>query len=58
MSVGVLDEDEKREVMQAIKRLMTFWQTRIGQKYYTVEQMEDLKNREKVLQKVKKAPKE
>lgn len=51
---GVLDDDEKREVQQAVKRLMTFWQTRIGQKYYTVEQIEELKRREQVKEKQKK----
>jgi len=39
---NLMDEEDQREVLQAIKRLMTFWQMRIGQKFYSVEQLQTL----------------
>jgi len=40
-----LENDEKREVLQSVKRLMTFWKNRMAPKFYTLEQVEELQQR-------------
>jgi len=42
---SILENDAKRVILQAIKRIMTFWMTKMLPKFVTVEQKEDVKER-------------
>jgi len=47
-SHAILDSDEKRSILQAIKRMMTFWTTKMFPLFITAEQKEEIKERKKV----------